>query len=122
MNIGKIVRQVAIVADREIVLATPVDTGRARANWIVTIGSPTSSVREPFVEGASEVANTQAAIASGAEAIGRYRLGSSIFIQNNLPYIGRLNDGYSRQAPANFVQQAIVRAAEIVKRIREVTE
>ena len=30
----------ALTADRVVVLATPVDTGRARANWVTSIGSP----------------------------------------------------------------------------------
>ena len=30
---------------------TPVDTGRARSNWIAKIGSPASHTRKPFVPG-----------------------------------------------------------------------
>ena len=33
-----------------------------------------------------------------------------MFVSNNVKYITRLNDGYSRQAPAGFVQSAIRKA------------
>ncbi len=33
--------------------------------------------------------------------------GIDVFVQNNQPYIGRLNDGYSEKAPANFVEASM---------------
>ncbi len=41
---------------------------------------------------------------------GKYR-GGRLFLSNNVPYISRLNDGSSGQAPAGFVQAAIARAS-----------
>lgn len=37
----------------------------------------------------------------------RYKVGDTIFIRNNAPYITRLNEGSSPQAEAGFVQNAI---------------
>ena len=37
-------------------------------------------------------------------------------ISNNVPYINKLNNGYSKKAPANFVQISIKRAVESFKR------
>jgi formaldehyde-activating enzyme involved in methanogenesis len=31
-------------------------------------------------------------------------------VSNNVPYINRLNEGHSAQAPAGFVQQAVAKA------------
>ena len=94
----KVVRRVAIAVDRKLVLRTPVDTGRARSNWLVGINSPVSGTTDPV---------TQAAAIGAARArIVASRPGDDIYISNNLPYIGRLNAGASRQAPPNFVEQA----------------
>ncbi len=53
--------------------------------------------------------------ASAAETINQARAvlatkkpGQKIYITNNLPYIRRLNDGYSKQAPAGFVERAVL--------------
>lgn len=85
---------------------TPVDTGWARANWQPNIGGPartTSGSRESV---------TSAAQNEGLGALVGWRLasGAKIHITNNVPYIGFLNQGTSKQAPAGFVQAAIRRA------------
>lgn len=100
-NADRLVRRCALAVDAALVLATPVDTGRARANWQVEIGQPASGVVEPADQ------SGQGAIAAGKQVIESYKGGSSINITNNLPYIERLNEGWSKQAPAGFVEQAV---------------
>lgn len=97
---------------------TPVNTGWARVNWIPAIGKP---VTEPDGERPPDGVPTQAgskALSGLAEVAARYRLSQGpIFITNNVPYILKLNDGSSSQAPAGFVQAAILEAVqEIVSR------
>jgi len=46
----------------------------------------------------------------GKGRVDKSKPGKKIFITNNLPYAKRLNEGWSTQAPANFVQAAIRRA------------
>lgn len=89
---------------------TPVDTGWARANWIPQIGSPfegTAGTREAAESGNVDQATQQFGIATVATG---YKLGPPIYITNNVPYIETLNEGSSSQAPAAFVQAAILRA------------
>jgi len=118
-GVNKIVRKVALVCDRELVLETPVDTGRARSNWQVSLGSPNTSEREPYAPGEklgqSEGQNAAGALAQGQERIGARKSEQDIYIQNNVDYIGRLNDGSSAQAPAGFVQAAIARAVKAAR-------
>ena len=118
-NASRLVRQVALVADQAVVFGTPVDTGRARSNWIVSINSAPEEIIPPYTpgEGGSTGArNAQAAINQGEEVISRYQgEGQEIHITNNLPYIQRLNDGYSDQAPANYVETAIALAVQQVQ-------
>ena len=42
----------------------------------------------------------------------------NVNITNNVPYIRRLNEGSSSQAPAAFVQSAIARALNNANRLR----
>jgi hypothetical protein len=109
-NADKTVRTVAIVADQALVMATPVDTGRARANWIAGLGSASSSVTDAVDK------TGQSAINQAAGVISQYRggPGAAIHITNNLPYIQTLDEGSSVQAPAGFVRLALKKAADAV--------
>lgn len=89
---------------------TPVDTGWARANWLPNIGSPINSpagVRpeQPDSATTSEQEKGLASVVTG------YRTSrGEVHITNNVPYIINLNEGSSKQAPAGFVQRAIMKA------------
>lgn len=110
-NADRLTRKVALAVDAAVVIATPVDTGRARSNWQVSLGEAASGTREAFSEGkdrSTESANTQAALEEGKAVISEYKGGTDIHITNNLPYIGRLNEGWSAQAPSAFVEKAVL--------------
>lgn len=116
-------RRVALKADQVVVTETPVDTGRARSNWIAQIGSGASTPIEAYSPGEKQSTasqNTQAALDQAEGVIRGYvgGRGLSIHITNNVPYIQRLNDGYSAQAPANFVETAVMLAVSEVTRGR----
>lgn len=108
----RVITKIVLDLTANLIETNPVDTGWSRANWVPSIGTPflaDLSGIEPSVAGASAAGTKQqsalAGIASG------YRLGmGSVFVSNNVPYIVRLNDGSSSQAPAGFVQQAIAKA------------
>lgn len=95
---------------------TPVDLRWAASNWIPAIGA-----RNPIVNdgkptpGAVTVA--MARQAQGVASLARYRniAQGPIFVSNAAPYIRRLNEGWSRQAPSGFVQIEIKRAIRTVK-------
>jgi hypothetical protein len=121
-----IVRKAALVIDQALVFSTPVDKGVARSNWRVSIGEPLDGVIDAYAPGEklglSETQNAQAAIADGESVIGRHRQGESIAIANNLPYIERLNQGWSRQAPAGFINTSVAAAVTAVGASRVLTE
>jgi hypothetical protein len=83
-----------------IVLKTPVDTGRARANWMISEGAPVIA----------EAANAKPGAAAGSipaatpPSVSAFKGGSAIFITNSLPYIVPLEYGHSKQAPAGMVR------------------
>lgn len=105
----KLIKRLALNVTAQLVKDTPVDTGWARANWVPQIGSPrtrTAGSRRAAEDGKVDLGPQ----ASGTLAVAGYKLGPSIFISNNVPYIKRLNAGSSKQAPAAFIQAAILRA------------
>lgn len=124
-NVGKTVRKAALVADQVAVLATPVNTGRARANWLVSTvgpleGAPQPPVGPPTPPGdprrethAAEAA--QRALEHASAAVAQYELGDRIFIVNNLDYIGPLDEGHSQQAPAGMTVQAVAAATQVLR-------
>lgn len=115
-------RQTALVALRELVFATPVDSGRARSNWIVSPRVPSRETREPYSPGSGlgsgETQNAGEAMQQGRLAVETHTPGDDIYISNNLPYIRPLNDGSSAQAPAGFIERAVQRAQEAVRNAR----
>jgi hypothetical protein len=97
---ANIKRLVALIA-QTVIIATPVKTGHARANWQVGIeDEPVDELDEEDKSGQSTLNAAKAKVAGRAP-------GQTIFVTNNVPYIAALNDGSSAQAPAQFVEKAI---------------
>lgn len=94
-----IVRKIALEAFKRIILRTPVDTGRARANWGVKIGSP----RAAFEIEATDKSGGRT-IAAATETTLGFDADGSIFMTNNLPYIEALENGRSQQMPTGMVK------------------
>ena len=112
----RVVRKITLDLHANLVETTPVDTGWARANWVPRVRTPIDeAVGSPDGGGISAA---QAAANSGIAQVLNYRLSQGrVFVSNAVPYIERLNDGSSTQAPAGFVQVAIrkaVNAAQFV--------
>lgn len=109
------VRRVAFAIDRALVMSTPVGNpdlwkrpapkgyvgGRARANWIPTLNTPS------MVPSERKDKQGSASIALLAPVTQQYRIGDTLWLSNSLPYIVRLNEGHSTQAPSGYVEMAI---------------
>lgn len=124
-NASARIRRAALAADQAAVFATPVDTGRARANWVVSLGSASSaqgrqSATRTGGRGTDQrqSANAQRAIAAGERVIAQWAPGKgSIFISNGVPYIQELEHGSSAQAaPHEMTSQAIAAARAELRR------
>lgn len=96
----------------EVVSRTPIDEGDAKSNWQVGInGAPTGIIPAyaPGSHGSTFSENVLQTLQVGRTQIARAVSHTDrINIVNNLPYIRRLNDGSSLQAPAGFVEDAVV--------------
>lgn len=117
---NRLVIQTTLAIDQALVLGTPVDSGRARSNWLVSIGAPRTDTIEPYAPGSGlgigEGANASGALAQGRRVIEKRQPGQTIYLANNLVYIGRLNEGHSAQAPAMFIEMAIDAGEAFLKR------
>lgn len=96
-QVEKVHRAVALEALKGVVRMTPVDTGRARANWQVSQDAPaTGEVDATDKPGA-------ATIGAGSVEIAAARPFTVTYVTNNLPYIEELEGGSSKQAPAGML-------------------
>lgn len=99
-NAELVVRKAGIEIYSQVVLKSPVDTGRFRANWLIGIGAVGTTTEATDKSGSSTIAR-------GTQQILQVQLGQSIWISNSLPYARRLEYGYSRQAPTGMVRTTI---------------
>jgi hypothetical protein len=121
-NASKIIREAAMAATREVVLRTPVQTGRARINWRLSARKPKSSVVEgpntKKIDTNRQVASAQALI-NASNAIKGWKVGKgNIFIANAVSYIDELDKGTSAQARNGMTSFAVAAARAILKRGR----
>lgn len=85
---------------RGVMKKTPVDEGRARGAWRVSVGVPSEEVIEV-------VRPRFAAMAEAATALANLRPFQVVWISNNVPYILYLEEGSSKQAPQGMVSLTI---------------
>tara|TARA_R110000822_G_scaffold130883_1_gene267639 strand:+ start:89 stop:478 length:390 start_codon:yes stop_codon:yes gene_type:complete len=95
-ELTKRVRVIAMAMLNEIVLRSPVDTGRFRGNNIVSLGAPVYTSTVNVDPTGAETINQGLSAMTGLEPF------TQVFIQNNLPYAVPLEDGHSKQAPAGI--------------------
>jgi hypothetical protein len=92
---------------------TPVDTSKAESNWIVALGGTSYGASPipayfPGSGGSTEDQSAAAALATGRATLKGAIAGKPLALVNVVPYIGRLNEGSSSQAPAGFVDRAVL--------------
>ncbi len=107
-----VVRKTSLGLLSGIVMDTPVDTGRARANWQTTIGAPASG---QVIAWNGPGGAASAALTEGAARIEDVSGDVAIFLTNNVPYIEPLEFGHSRQAPGGMVRRNIARFHYLVQ-------
>lgn len=119
--INTIVKTVASEVARAVITNTPVDTALARSNWLASLNEPLSNVIPPHYPGShlgvGETANAFATIELVQNVVKAATPEQAIWLNNNVPYITILNDGHSKQAPAAFVELAIVTGIQALQKV-----
>lgn len=100
-HVEQTVKSITLNVTDQLEKTTPVETGKAAANWRPTTG-------EPDGEFISDVRTAREAQAAGKGDVVGYKLtdGKTV-VENNAPYIELLNKGSSDREPAGFVERAI---------------
>jgi hypothetical protein len=110
-KLDEVPRKVVFQIFKNVIDKTPVDTGRARANWQPSLGTPaTGTIEFTDKDGSATIANMQSVLLS-------INVGDVIFLTNNLPYIRRLEEGYSQQAPAGMVALTVQEFQAVVNQV-----
>lgn len=126
---------VALTILSDLVQVTPVDTGTALSNWLLTVGAPAAALvpahfpspkgrvkRGVWEHAVDPVATAQANVTPTMDAakavLATKQPGQTIFITNGVSYISELDQGSSVQAPSGFVDRAIILGEDVIKHAR----
>ena len=83
------------------IMATPVDTGRLRNNWMTSLGMVDTGTRGGRGKGGASTKGAK-------EMMGSFELGDTVFFANNLPYAAAIEDGHSgKQAPEGMLKISV---------------
>lgn len=104
MSVGKTIRGTSIKLFSAVILSSPVDTGRFRANWQVSGSSPASGTVDGFADPTAKVATY----------VNGQKQSLEFTLANNLPYAYALEYGYSKQAPQGMVRINVARFQQIL--------
>lgn len=119
------VRRAIIRLFYAVVLPSPVDTGRFRANWNVAYGAPNLTTNEVTRSRGEkkrglQVGNTRTSASNRErqqiESVKLMKMDGKVYLTNNLVYAITLEYGHSAQAPHGMVRTAIAMWPAIVRR------
>lgn len=120
----KKIREACFEVTRRVILKTPVDKGRARANWQASVSTPMEGVKETNDNGGG--ATIAAASGAVSDAPGKV-----FWLTNNLPYAAKLElglypnpaktgtktkGGFSTQAPAGMARISVEEVHRLLSR------
>lgn len=96
-NVLAVTKKLALEALLRVIQKSPVLLGRFRGNWQLAIGvRPDGTVEAVDPNGSA----TQS---KGLRTLGEMRPFEKVFLVNNLPYAGEIENGHSQQAPSGVV-------------------
>lgn len=96
----------AVVVGNQYGPGTPVDVGNARGHWYPTLGD-TEPTRDSEADQLVADPGGGLALAKIGAAVASMQLGDVLSYTNDAPYIERLNNGYSGQAPGGMTDPVV---------------
>lgn len=119
--VNGIARRAMTVASDYVTEETPVKTGAARSNWVLTLDEPFEGILPPYapffdahhgpapVERKGETENRDAARAQNQTGIKLfdYLRNAVMFLRNNVGHISLLEAGWSRQTEAGMFARSV---------------
>lgn len=111
-NTETIVRRISLELFSKVVMKSPVDTGRFRGNWFLTVNTPSNQTLERFdAQPYGSQPSSNVFVDAQSKAKQWKMKDNAIYITNNLPYAERLEVGYSKQAPAGMARISVMEIA-----------
>ena len=107
--VNQLVRLTALETLKNIVIATPRDIGRAASNWFISVHTPSDEISDDTEVDENLVEQSGKILSPTVSNI--------IWLSNNLPYIVRLNDGWSKQTASGFVERGIAAAERSIGKL-----
>ena len=104
-----VVRRTILELFTTVVKRSPVLSGRFRANWTVSYGTPNLTVTD----------NTDKSLGTAnrvVKTVSTLPTSGVIYLANGLPYAGRLENGSSQQAPYGMVKVAVAQFDSAVRK------
>ena len=105
LKMNDVVRGAMYDLASNVIRRTPVKTGRARGNWIMTMDHGPSTAQTGVLDKSGEHSLDRIALALEQFDAKRTR---SIWLTNCLPYIIMLEYGWSPQSPAGIVRTSLL--------------
>jgi hypothetical protein len=102
-----VVRKLTFEIFKAVVLKSPVDTGRFRANWNISADVPDYSTTPSTIKARGG--------AEAARALS-FPSGGVVYLSNGLPYARVLEDGSSKQAPQGMVKVTVAEFDTFLKK------
>lgn len=112
--VDKTVKSITFALFREVVMRTPVDSGRLKGNWQTTIGAPATSEDSGRTD---TTPKWKIAASSDWDILNKAGgVGTVTYLTNNLPYAHRIEfDGWSKvKAPEGMIRVSLARINAIV--------
>jgi len=104
LRMDDVVRGAMYGLSGNVIKTTPVDTGKARGNWVISMDGYTKVQTEVLDKSGERSLDRIARQLEGFQA-GKTK---SIWLTNSLPYIVMLEYGWSKQAPAGMVRLSLL--------------
>jgi hypothetical protein len=119
-KLANVVRAGALTCFQNIIVGSPVDTGRFRMNWQASINTPRLSIVGENAETLKDehgkpVKNQFAQTDDVAGWTNGYTLNDTLYLTNNLPYAQRLADGWSKQRGSGWVDVEVANGHKAVR-------
>ncbi len=119
-NVSVLTRNTMRAIINRLAVSTPVDKGDAVSNWQVSLSGPPVTrlpAYFPGNAGSTKGENARAMLVANRAIIPGFYAGKGqiMYLGNPVDYIDELNRGSSTQAPAGFVESAILAGSEYVR-------
>lgn len=105
-KVNAVFRTASLVLFGKIIIRTPVDTGRLRANWQASLNNPKKSQVEST--------DKKRGIDEANRVAKHLDSNDSFYLTNNLPYAEAIENGWSGQAPKGMVKVSALEWKRIV--------